>query len=220
MDDDQRVVVSYGDGREAPLAVLREWLREGSLPACISEVLARPRVHLCDEPQTPCLDCPLAPSSGEHGALTARMAHAGQVYGVLGVSLPRHFAQGEEERALLEEVAGDLGHALRALEEAAERRQAEQALSRLDRFACLILDDIGYAKRSNGETGMLFELIGHRYETRSLIITSNHPFADWEQIFEDKTMTVAAEGHLRRIRGRLSVRRARDSSNCRSVRLG
>lgn len=71
-----------------------------------------------------------------------------------------------------------------------------QALSRLDRFACLILDDIGYAKRSNGETGVLFELIAHRYETRSLIITSNHPFADWEQIFDDKTMTVAAIDRL------------------------
>jgi DNA replication protein DnaC len=71
-----------------------------------------------------------------------------------------------------------------------------QALARLDRFACLILDDIGYAQRSNAETGVLFELIAHRYEQRSLIVTSNHPFGDWNQIFGDQAMTIAAIDRL------------------------
>jgi DNA replication protein DnaC len=38
----------------------------------------------------------------------------------------------------------------------------------------------------------LFELIAHRYETGSLIITSNQPFSEWDKIFTDSTMTVAA----------------------------
>lgn len=71
-----------------------------------------------------------------------------------------------------------------------------QALTRLDRFACLILDDIGYAQRSNAETGVLFELIAHRYEQRSLIVTSNHPFGEWNQIFGDQAMTIAAIDRL------------------------
>ena len=38
----------------------------------------------------------------------------------------------------------------------------------------------------------MFELIAHRYETGSLIITSNQPFAEWDRIFPDPMMTVAA----------------------------
>ena len=43
---------------------------------------------------------------------------------------------------------------------------------------------------------MLFELIAHRYEIKSLLITSNHPFSAWDKIFTDSTMTVAAIDRL------------------------
>ena len=60
----------------------------------------------------------------------------------------------------------------------------------------LIIDDIGYVKKSSQETQVLFELIAHRYETGSLIITSNQPFSGWDQIFDDNMMTVAAIDRL------------------------
>ena len=41
----------------------------------------------------------------------------------------------------------------------------------------LILDDIGYVKRSEAENSVLLELITHRYETGSLLVTSNQPFS-------------------------------------------
>jgi len=53
----------------------------------------------------------------------------------------------------------------------------EDALHKLDKYAVLILDDFGYVKKSEQETQVLFELIAHRYETGSLIVTSNKPFA-------------------------------------------
>ena len=43
---------------------------------------------------------------------------------------------------------------------------------------------------------MLFELIAERYERRSLLITANHPFSGWEQVFPDPGMTVAAIDRL------------------------
>ncbi len=46
------------------------------------------------------------------------------------------------------------------------------------------------------ETHVLFELIAHRYETGSMIITANHSFNNWDQIFSDTTMTVAAIDRL------------------------
>jgi len=43
---------------------------------------------------------------------------------------------------------------------------------------------------------VLFELIAHRYERKSLMITANQPFRDWDSIFADSMMTVAAIDRL------------------------
>ncbi len=77
-------------------------------------------------------------------------------------------------------------------------QQAKKALdlmtvmSRLDKYRVLVIDDIGYVKKSDSETQVLFEFIAHRYESGSLILTSNQPFSQWDQIFPDALMTVAA----------------------------
>ena len=41
----------------------------------------------------------------------------------------------------------------------------------------IIIDDIGYVKKSDAETQVLFEFIAHRYESGSLIVTANQPFS-------------------------------------------
>ena len=58
-------------------------------------------------------------------------------------------------------------------------------MTRLDKYTALIIDDIGYVKKNDGETQVLFEFIAHRYESGSLIVTSNQPFSQWDQIFPD-----------------------------------
>ena len=81
--------------------------------------------------------------------------------------------------------------------QAARRDLALPALlAKLDRIDCLILDDLGYVRKDQSESSILFELIAERYEHRSLIITCDRPFADWESIFADRTMTVAAIDRL------------------------
>lgn len=70
------------------------------------------------------------------------------------------------------------------------------ALDKLDKYHCLILDDFGYVKKSGPETSLLFELISERYERRSIVITCNQPFQEWDQIFEDKQMAIAAVDRL------------------------
>ncbi len=67
-----------------------------------------------------------------------------------------------------------------------------QILDKLSRVNVLILDDIAYVKKSEMETSVLFELIAERYETNSIIITANQPFSEWDQIFPDSMMAVAA----------------------------
>lgn len=65
-------------------------------------------------------------------------------------------------------------------------------LRRLDRFECLALDDIGYVQHDRAEMEVLFALLAERYERRSVMITSNLVFSQWEQIFKDPMTTAAA----------------------------
>jgi DNA replication protein DnaC len=69
-------------------------------------------------------------------------------------------------------------------------------IAKLAKFQLLILDDIGYVKKSEAETNVLFELIADRYESGSLIITSNQPFDQWDTIFPNNSMAVAAIDRL------------------------
>jgi DNA replication protein DnaC len=69
-------------------------------------------------------------------------------------------------------------------------------LARLDRFECLILDDLGYVQQEREEMDVLFTLLAERYERRSVVITSNLVFSKWNQIFKDATTTAAAIDRL------------------------
>jgi len=70
--------------------------------------------------------------------------------------------------------------------------ELESELRRLDRFELLILDDIGYVQQSRDEMEVLFTLLAERYERRSVVITSNLVFSQWDLIFKDPMTTAAA----------------------------
>ena len=72
----------------------------------------------------------------------------------------------------------------------------EPAIARLDKYHLLILDDLAYVTKDQAETSVLFELIGARYERRSLLVTANQPFGEWGKIFPDQAMTLAVVDRL------------------------
>ena len=65
-------------------------------------------------------------------------------------------------------------------------------LRRLDNYDFLLLDDLGYLPQGAEESEVLFTLIAERYERRSLGITSNLVFSEWERIFANPMATAAA----------------------------
>lgn len=67
-----------------------------------------------------------------------------------------------------------------------------QELAKLDRFECLILDDIGYVQHDRDEMEVLFTLLAERYERKSVVITTNLVFSEWYRIFKDPMTTMAA----------------------------
>ena len=72
----------------------------------------------------------------------------------------------------------------------------EKELTRLDRFDAVILDDIGYVQQSREEMEVLFTFLAERYERRTVIITSNLVFSEWDRIFKDPLTTAAAIDRL------------------------
>lgn len=72
----------------------------------------------------------------------------------------------------------------------------EREFRRLDRFEALIIDDLGYVQQNREEMEVLFSLLAHRYESRSVLLTSNLVFSEWERIFKDPMTTAAAIDRL------------------------
>lgn len=71
-----------------------------------------------------------------------------------------------------------------------------QAINRLQRFDAIVIDDIGYVQQSRDEMEVLFHFLAERYEKKSVVITSNLVFSQWDQIFKDPMTTMAAVDRL------------------------
>lgn len=72
----------------------------------------------------------------------------------------------------------------------------ERELEQLDSFDAIILDDIGYVQQSRDEMEVLFTFLAERYERKSVLITSNLVFSEWNRIFKDPMTTAAAIDRL------------------------
>jgi DNA replication protein DnaC len=85
---------------------------------------------------------------------------------------------------------------LEELKEAHKQNKLHSYLQRLDKFDCLLIDDISYVPMQREDADLLFQLISERYEKKSLLITSNVPFGKWSEIFKDDMTTAAAVDRL------------------------
>jgi DNA replication protein DnaC len=74
--------------------------------------------------------------------------------------------------------------------------QLETMLQKLDRYAVVVLDDLGYVQQSREEMEVLFTFLAERYERRSVMISTNLVFSKWDQIFKDPMTTMAAVDRL------------------------
>ena len=55
----------------------------------------------------------------------------------------------------------------------------------------LIIDEVGYLSYSNRHADLLFEIIARRYEVKPTIVTTNKPFAEWNDIFPNASCVVS-----------------------------
>jgi DNA replication protein DnaC len=77
------------------------------------------------------------------------------------------------------------------LEEAQKQYQLDRLLTQLDKADLLICDELGYLSFNRTGAELLFQVFADRYERASLLITSNLPFSEWQQVFQGERMTAA-----------------------------
>jgi DNA replication protein DnaC len=77
------------------------------------------------------------------------------------------------------------------LEKEQKQYTLDRFLGQLDRTHLLIIDELGYVTMSRGGVELLFRVFGDRYERGSLLVTTNLPFSEWNQIFQGERMTAA-----------------------------
>jgi len=108
------------------------------------------------------------------------------------------------------------------LVEAKSQDRLSRKLEQLARFDVIAIDELGYVPFDKQGADLLFGLITRVYERRSLIVTTNLPFARWSEVFLDATAAAAVidrivhhatvlktEGDSYRLRTATSKRRTR-----------
>jgi len=55
----------------------------------------------------------------------------------------------------------------------------------------LLIDEIGYLSYSNRHADLLFEIVNRRYEQCSTVVTTNRPFAEWNEVFPNAACVVS-----------------------------
>ena len=69
-------------------------------------------------------------------------------------------------------------------------------LDSLLRLDLLIIDELGYLSLSHQTAKLFFQLISKRYEKGSIIVTTNKPFEQWGEIFNDDVVAAAVLDRL------------------------
>lgn len=81
--------------------------------------------------------------------------------------------------------------AIETLLKAKEQKRLKKKLAWLRRPHVLLLDEVGYEPLSPEQAHVFFQLINTRYETGSVVMTSNKPFSKWAELMSDEAVATA-----------------------------
>lgn len=80
---------------------------------------------------------------------------------------------------------------VQTLETAYQRNQIQKKMKVFTKPDLLVIDEIGYRKMEDTAAHFFFQIISERYETGSIILTSNKSFGAWGEIFGDTVLATA-----------------------------
>ena len=67
---------------------------------------------------------------------------------------------------------------------------------RIQKADLLILDELSYISFNRHQSELLFKVVSERSERGSVIVTTNLPFSQWTELFENTTMVAALVDRL------------------------
>ena len=143
LDESGGLVAGAESGLGKDFLPMAEQFERGAMTECAQRALMQSGVVLTQDPFSECTDCPLSDKYAGRGAITVRLEHAGRIYGILSVSIPREIVPDEEEHGLLEEVAGDIAFGLHTIGLEEEHKRVDEALRKSEkRFRDLIENSV------------------------------------------------------------------------------
>jgi DNA replication protein DnaC len=107
-------------------------------------------------------------------------------------ALAREWIQRHQFRVLFTPTFKLVGQLLAAKRD----HKLNAALAKLQRYDAVCLDELGYTQQSSEEGDILFQFLAERYETKTVVITSNLVFSQWDKIFHNPMTAMAAADRL------------------------
>ena len=81
---------------------------------------------------------------------------------------------------------------IESLVEAKKDLNLSQLWKKLDRYDLIACDELGYIPESKEGADLFFQFISQRYERKSILITTNLTYSEWNKVFLNEITTAAA----------------------------
>jgi len=80
---------------------------------------------------------------------------------------------------------------IETLRKADQQNRLRRKLQTFNKPHLLVIDELGYLPLDRYDANLFFQLVSNRYESGSIILTSNKTYLDWGNLFPDEAIAVA-----------------------------
>jgi DNA replication protein DnaC len=108
-------------------------------------------------------------------------------------------AQNLAHQAVLHGYSARFANASELLNDLAAQEGGRAFAARLRRYChpgLLVVDELGYLSGNPRQADLLFEVVSRRYQEKSIVLTTNKPFAEWNDVFGGSACVVTLVDRL------------------------